>query len=103
MKLPLKELITSAADDIFIMIIFNFYFPKKIKFGISWESSAGQTFHMEAKSYFLLKIIKELIRIASAADDILILFFIYFFVYYFFIIIFIYLFIYLFLFFFHFS
>ena len=56
---------------------------------------------MEAKSYFLLKIIKELIRIASAADDILILFFIYFFVYYIFLLcLIIYLFVFVFL---HFS
>ena len=49
----IKELSTTAADDILKIL----YFSEKIRFNISCESSAQQTIHMKCQALFYRKII----------------------------------------------
>ena len=53
MILNLKVLSTTAADD--FLIFFYFYFSKKIRLGISCESSARQMIHMKFQVMCSLK------------------------------------------------
>ena len=53
-NLNLQVLITTAANDIWIVLFFNF--SEKTRLGISCESSAEQTIDMKCQILFPLKI-----------------------------------------------
>ena len=58
-NLTLKALITTAADDI---LNYCFHVSDKIRLGISCESSAKQTIHMECQVLFCMKNKKQIMK-----------------------------------------